>query len=333
MKNQFVTVTALLLILSALYTAGFAKTGWEEDSLKGPVSEMKNSHYSFFEVSNSLRKELMSEDITRYNRDGMRTESYHITFYGGTVTNLTEYRYDGTWLVHVSVQEPMGSVKETQEYYYNSSGLLTSLVQKDAGGVIIFSNTFIYNTSGLLITQYDFHVLSEEITSMRFEYDAAGRKTKRVYLKADGSVSAMSRLTYDESGNLIEDAFYSGTELTRRTVMKYDGQGRVVEEFYYGQKDVLEQRFTLHYDDRGDRTMTVYYSPGSTNGSKIMESYDTRHNLLETLVYDTIGKCTEKQSRIRDGKGNVISDIHYRPLADGLFEEIWRVESSYWYYR
>ena len=75
------------------------------------------------------------------------------------------------------------------------------------------------------------------IPYISYEYDAAGNKVKHSVLKRDGVVISETIYTYDEFGNLTEEAQYSlggyPRTLSDKYTMTYDSYGNVVRMEYY----------------------------------------------------------------------------------------------------
>ena len=139
-------------------------------------------------------------------------------------------------------------------------------------------------------------------------------------------------LTYDESGDIIEDTRYlDGRRQTRnyekgtiteetnydargaleeKTVYSYSHDGKILEEDCYDAKGVLQYKKVHNYGDAGKRVdVATYIFGGSILDGTQSLSYDYHGSLLEDARYGANGSLRLKQTYIYDDRNHLIETV------------------------
>ncbi|MFO7907411.1 MAG: RHS repeat-associated core domain-containing protein, partial [Pirellulaceae bacterium] len=247
--------------------------------------------------------------------------------------NLTKITYeDGT---HESfTHDDNGNVKtwtnrrgQTVSYAYNAAGQVTSKDYDTTPDYVDYEYT--YDTSGNLVsasyttdegtstTQYTYDADAQWLERIdypggqwfEFEYDDAGRRTKRT-----DQLGHVENYTYDDAGRLdvmtdesdeliVDYDFDAAGRMSKKTLgngvyttYDYDEAGRLIDLGNYKADDSLLSRFQYTYDASGRVTSkTSTYPPG-----------DARTSGTETYGYDRLGQLT----RVEYPDGRVVEYVY-----------------------
>ncbi|MGB2614010.1 MAG: RHS repeat-associated core domain-containing protein [Phycisphaerae bacterium] len=219
---------------------------------------------------------------------------------------------------------------DTVTYTYSASGQLTSKDYPDTPGLVDFE--YLYDDAGNLTsaigpegtTSFMYDPDTDWLTRIdypggqwfEFEYDAAGRRTKRT--DQDGNVvnylyDAVGRLDRMTDGTdaLIVDYDYDAAGwLSRKTLgnavyttYEYDAAGQLLHLVNHKPDDTLLSRFDYTYDASSRRTsMTVEHSPALPTDGLYEYGYDPLGQLTSVTypdghvveyVYDAVGNRME----------------------------------------
>ncbi len=256
-------------------------------------------------------------EMTSYTDETGRTTLYTIDPFNGN--RLEERKVFGTI---------GGNDDLVISYTYNSLGLLTSMVDAEGrrteyeydvscqliavhfavGTPSAASKYFSYDDAGNLLTAID---ELGRITS--YEYDTWNRLTKVTEPDPDNigpSISPVSRMEYDPSGNLVQiqdpRGFIHRTnfDLRNQVVEEIDPLGNFLRYFYDASGNVIRQVdargsiTAFEYDDR-NRVIAMRHS----DASEYQFEYDRDDNLVATMdplgridrtFYDARGRVTAR---------------------------------------
>lgn len=248
--------------------------------------------------------------------------------------NITEERYydqGGGLLIKITRKfDSPGNI--TEELLYESAAIFMKTLKKyDTAGNILeetkykgkdFENrTWTYDAKGREIEQTHYYSTNTDTfrcTSKRDEYG----NTIEYRTNAEYSPVYYTYYTYDTNGKVLEVAYSGGSDYEKHTY-KYDTSGRVIFREIYNQNAWLtSSRTNIEYDAAGSRTEITttdnsYYAKSimkyNSNDqvtenasynregamiSKILNSYDTYGNPLETIKYDESGSPVSKTAYV-----------------------------------
>lgn len=170
--------------------------------------------------------------------------------------------------------------------------------------------------------------------SLSIKFDNNGNKIEEIGYKLNGSVHYVQSYVYDNRSRMIEYAKYignrekleykitikynsagqklnetgfNGTEAFRNAYT-YDGNGKLTEITYYIGNKVDEKR-KLSYD--GNNTEINVFNGAGVHLYRLVDTHDSRNNLIQELQYDNKNNLTRKMVYRYDAKGNQIAEEKY----------------------
>jgi hypothetical protein len=134
--------------------------------------------------------------------------------------------------------------------------------------IITGHHTYDYDKQSKLIEQIDSTFEKGEcyIDRTVFEYDKAGKLSKKTYYYEEGKMVTRCIYHYDLKGHLIESIGYGGGEtekviMNERETLKYDGKGNITEEKKYNSLGGIESKTIYSYDNYSNLISEIKYSP------------------------------------------------------------------------
>lgn len=122
-------------------------------------------------------------------------------------------------------------------------------------------------------------------------------------------------VTYNESGNLLEEARYNANgELWWTEIYKYDDKGNKIEKtIYYNGK--LDRTVTYKNDIQGNQTEETRYNANGKLIEKNSYEYGTEGNPIEYAIYNSDGNSKGRYTYEYNDQGNQTEEAKY--YADG----------------
>ncbi len=155
-----------------------------------------------------------------------------------------------------------------------------------------------YDESGKIIKEEDIDTYGELFLMEHYEYNAAGKLTKRSAYYEEVLVGYYL-YEYDAEGKLYKESDYdSDGTLDDYTVYIYDANGRVIREDDYHEDGELDEYHVLEYNAQGtlikkstydeDGVLNDSYEYGE-DGTLLKEIYDYPGEYYEYIEYNTLG--------------------------------------------
>jgi hypothetical protein len=243
------------------------------------------------------------------------------------ITSLEEYRLEGKVksirTESARFTEGSGHLTEIDrklksEMLLNKNGKLVEVASYNADGTQALRIVITIDQNGdwTTMTQYAGEVIKSKWV---LNYNKIGKDTEVVMTDTTGSVMAKCRFIFDGEGNLIEQAYYSGSgTLQSKNVLTYE-DGRVLtdEKFVYKVPEALEGRYLTTRNRDGQMIEYALYRPDNKLAFRYQYYYDSRGNLVELVRYsgnETV-ETKEVYEYIFDNNGNWVSKI--RSVQDG----------------
>lgn len=171
-----------------------------------------------------------------------------------------------------------------------------------------------YDASGRLLAVDEYSDCNYECFNTQIEYGLNGRmKTETSYCADTGKLWSMNVTTYDERGNITQEAL--GSEYSTGVIKKYkyDAKGRKIEERNSG-----EFKAAFKYDDKDD---LVESTEKFRDGLSIKTfKYDARHNPVEVTERDQGGRVLNKKAIKYRADGRPLEEAEYG--LDGRLENL-----------
>jgi YD repeat-containing protein len=165
--------------------------------------------------------------------------------------------------------------------------------------------------------------------SRRYGYDREGRLQAEAAFHMCGTFSSLHVLRYDREGRLVEDLMYQYRSVGRR-VYAYDARGYLETLLSY-KNGGLQSTVRYQYNAQGRMSEQAEVLPDGSPGSKTSYEYDQGGRLLaehfvnglhpllnatSTYEYDQTGNWTRKTTR-RTGGGEL--DSSHEELTERMF--------------
>jgi antitoxin component YwqK of YwqJK toxin-antitoxin module len=165
-----------------------------------------------------------------------------------------------------------------------------------------------YNTNDTLIkVQKEEMVFNEEIT-----YNETGNIIEDTTYQF-GLLGCKNVFKYDNNGNRIEKNFYvANDKLMSRAIYKYDSIWNCIERAEYNSDSSLGTKITFKYDDKGNIVEELHYKSDGRPDSKFIYKFDDKRNKIEEYFYKSDGSLNNKTTFKYDDKGNYFESKKYK---------------------
>ena len=238
----------------------------------------------------------------------------------GNIEKSTEWDYDAAGNKTKEIRYGVrGRITEWYEWEYDDQGREIRYSERDRDGTVGGWREFRYNDAGLLIRTEDHAAIyaGAVSASCEYEYDSAGRQTKKTNYDEFGERSEWEERQYDAAGRETEvSLFYSGWESPRRRTVSVYEDGNLIRVMKYESNQDGEQELDsweeYEYDDSGNQTKKTPLYPldrltreFDAEGRCVRElqtgeSYDPWRDApgLYEYVYDEAGRRTGRTRSI-----------------------------------
>lgn len=125
-----------------------------------------------------------------------------------------------------------------------------------------------------------------------------------------GNPDTKLALTYDQNGNELERTYYLHDEVSGRSIMRYDGRKRKIEELSLFRDGKVRSKLTYKYDRRGNQ-IGFELKPNGETVKRFESTLDRRGNELERVEYNDDGTREGRYVYRYDNAGNRVSETHY----------------------
>ncbi|MDR2562934.1 MAG: hypothetical protein LBC98_03215 [Prevotellaceae bacterium] len=293
MRKFIFIITACLALVSCRRTA---KTDCEKLNLKGNVSYIIESYYTFAESSEGqLSKDKRTESETWFFDSGDQTflMSYETRIYFDNKGRKTLVEVLDSAGINLSVRET---------YEYDAEGNL-SVKRGFNFDSLYCRETFLYDNKNREIERvfYDMDDKMEE--TIQSEY--FDQTVKSIVLSADADADTLEiHAILDKDGNRTDEWLKTSKgELLKRDVKVYDEKGRMTELTNYDSSKTPYQKSTCRYDEHGNEAEFVIYN---LENNEIIATYKYHY------IYDETGNWVEQISMMNEAPYTVtVRDIKY----------------------
>ena len=274
-----------------------------EQYISGKLYAIKEMEYD--ERGNLIKSSSYDADrkftgysIYGYNESGKRIK---ISKYdgSGTLTEYTEIKRNGDYILSETVYDADGNKTEYTEYLENTSDYNTYSRKKRyeeyKNGKLAELRE--YNEDGRMTKRISSDgegnkKLYEEYVTLKvkhngYEGTTTDTKTREIY--NDGKLEHRTEYEYDENGNRIKTSEYDGDgKLTEYTEAKYDGE-RILSESRYDGNGKLIRRTEDEYDENGKKLKSSVYNNGGLEGYKSYH-YNESGRLIKVTACDAYNR-------------------------------------------
>lgn len=151
---------------------------------------------------------------------------------------------------------------------------------------------------------------------LTFRYDLKGNLTSKDFIDYTPGSSgynlnlALNKTVYkyDQTGNIlemsVEEEAIPGKITKYKSTYKYNDKGMCIEWNFFNTKDILTNKTTYHYDERGN--MVEQNSTDQILGGKTICRYDEKGNQTEEKTYDNDKKLVSEKIYGYNNKGKCV---------------------------
>jgi hypothetical protein len=141
-----------------------------------------------------------------------------------------------------------------------------------------------YDASGALMSSYMQTV------------NSAYQMVSMTQYQADGTVTSVTKCTYDSSNRCVRNELYSGSTLYYYTTVTYDSTGKSTETQYNADGTATGQVTVCTYDSKGNKISAVTTSGATTSNTTYVYVYNsTFPSLIDKTTATTTGSSTSTQ--------------------------------------
>jgi len=165
-----------------------------------------------------------------------------------------------------------------------------------------------YDKSGNILEEISYRASGQISYKRNYEYDSKGNLIE--YQNFDGSrnkITYKKLIKYNETGGKMIEAGFDGVDRFNNKY-GYDENGRIKEIKYYISNNLIEKRKII-YDGRKQKI--IVYKPNNTITEVQEKKYDFNGNLIEDILYSSLGKENRRISYKYDNKGNLIEESKF----------------------
>ncbi len=170
----------------------------------------------------------------------------------------------------------------------------------------------------------DGQFVKRQVTQERtITYDERGNKVEQVVYGFDYNfrkyIESRVVYTFDSNGRATgwED-YANGKDVPAKSTYIYDDKGQRIKQSVTNPDGTVRAILTLIYDSKGKNVEKRYDNSGAGMGLyNVVNSYDSKGNLIESVSYNAGGSVIHKVRSDYDDKGNQIEVIAYSSNATG----------------
>jgi len=292
-----------------LYETTYNKDGFLIDSITYTKNKMyAREKFAYNENNKIVQRELYdslnrltSKLIREFDQQGNDISFKAFRF--DTLRYSQKKAYDkNNNLIKITDYYNDGSIKSISKYSYNTNNKVTSIVEMNDLGKILYKQTIGYDSLGRKINETD--------------YDSTGTCVGKTLIK-----------NYDKNDKIqLIEKYNAGDSLYARYEFEYNDKGLETKNtIYNGINQVLRQSITT-YDKDGNRTAFKIYegSVGLLGADEY--TYNQAGKEIETKVLDGKGNLVTKVVKEYNEKGLLVKEINYNKLDEPQFEFVYEYE-------
>ena len=179
-------------------------------------------------------------------------------------TELTTRTYDARARLTTETHEEGSKRIETHWEYAASGALDTRWVDETGDGMAETTLKFSYDANGRKSREVETRHDQSQPSLVTYEYDPRGLLiTERADRDGDGTWDEISKYEYSAAGEVLV-VLVQGGDTEARTNLEYDAAGNLVR--YVEQSRFGEQETTAEYDERGNLTRSKTTEGGTVRG-------------------------------------------------------------------
>ena len=163
-----------------------------------------------------------------------------------------------------------------------------------------FSKTF--DKKGNIIEEIYFQSGKSGSIDQKLSYKYDNKENKIEYINTkgtEGKILFKQNVTYDNSGKKIKEERYNGSEY-EVMIYNYDSKNRMSEIIKTDtNKNILQKRI---FEYSNNKSTIIIHDKDNIAIGKIINTFDSNDNIIETIEYDINGKIKEQFFYVFNGK-------------------------------
>lgn len=181
----------------------------------------------------------------------------------------------------------------TCQYYYDEFGNIIKTLSKGPYNDVVEEYQYIYNNKG-----YNTAIFKDGVLVSKLAYNDNGQLTRKCFFKGD-LIKWQTINIYDQDGHLTEEyASDKDGTITDRHIYQYDNKGLLIEDF-----DEDDMKKTIYkYDNLGRQTSCLIYDTDACDAStqeienfnvltsSVEDTYDEKGNKVKTVLFNRYTK-------------------------------------------
>src|SRR5262245_27075279 len=188
---------------------------------------------------------------------------------------------------------------------YDAEGRLLESADYLPGGAPDTKSTYKYDSKGKEI-EYAHYIHDGLIYKWLSRYDATGKLSEKIELRANGQIETRRLYKYDikENRSQITEFGPDSSVKSKRTEI-YDSRGNVLSRVERNSNGSVAHKYTYTFDGSGYLTSETdqYKHNGSSHTSRTTYTYDDKRNMIEESHYSN-SSLSAKESYHYDKNGN-----------------------------
>ncbi len=206
---------------------------------------------------------------------------------------------------------------EIYTYTYKANQLVS---KKEDFGDGISKTTYDYNASEQLIEkkEYDNNTLEYQY---KYAYNTQGLITEKEYIALREDSGSFGGTTYSKT----QDTYTSTRKCTSETEYRKDGseKNKIIYEYSNNERTVVEKekrdkntyvsQYANTYDSKGNVTEKILYDYYGKQEQRRVRTYDTHNNILTYEEYNENNALSQRTTYTYNAQNDPIKKIVYRP--------------------
>jgi hypothetical protein len=208
--------------------------------------------------------------------------------------------------------------------HYNKQGFLDSVDRYDCANKRHPYYSYKYDKNGQLIESRQYALSGINYSHCLFDYNIFGNVTDKWTYDEGRALASKITYKYDYAGNETEEDIYlhQDTQITNKSMMKYNDQGYLSEYTYYRNQKIVDTKKTYKYDSDGHQIeIHYYYYPDSNEAAYSLMKYDQKGNVIQEIYSRGATPSQTKYKYVYDSLGNWIKRTIYRD-SDSIATDI-----------
>jgi hypothetical protein len=248
-----------LFLLAMIQAPTFAKSGWENDDLKGSVKIKTEITYNVDGLPTSYQKELYGKEITQYDKAG-RYLSFEVFRADGSLDLKRTYVCIGVNAAASHTFGADGAMKYMQSNFYDKNNNRVKSIFFKPPGTVASVTLLDYDDRGNLLSSIRKDAVGALLGKTLNEYDLNGNKISHQIFKKDGLLDNRGEYSYKKIGVLSKWREFSGSD---EPLMNWEST----------------------FDDKGKISGWLQRNRTGMPGWKEVFVYDAKGNLVEDSGY------------------------------------------------